>query len=220
MWVRAVAAALAVWCVSGTAMAAGYAETWNPPEAAGHAAKQSKKKTAANGKAGTGSKSVFKAGSKTPSKTASKAASSHVASGEHGARRVVSASGSGHKPAAHGAVTKVAPRSAGFKGPGASKFTPKTAVMALDKKPHAQLVKAKPGLAEPLRANLVQGGTAHPHAVKVTAKPGAAKPGAVKPAVSPAKVPPQSANVSAIPATPAAANPAAANSGSLPPILH
>ena len=37
MWVRAVATAVAVWCVSGAAMAAGYAEVWNPPEATGHA---------------------------------------------------------------------------------------------------------------------------------------------------------------------------------------
>ena len=33
MWVRAVAVALVVGCVSGAAMAAGYTEVWNPPEA-------------------------------------------------------------------------------------------------------------------------------------------------------------------------------------------
>lgn len=36
MWFRAVATAIAVWCASGAAIAAGYTEVWNPPEASAH----------------------------------------------------------------------------------------------------------------------------------------------------------------------------------------
>lgn len=36
MWFRAVATAVAVWCASGAAIAAGYTEVWNPPEASAH----------------------------------------------------------------------------------------------------------------------------------------------------------------------------------------
>ena len=68
MGVRAVAAgvAFAVWCVSGAAMAAGYAEVWNPPEASGHVTKPATKKTG-----------PVKVKSTAGSKVASKAASKH-----------------------------------------------------------------------------------------------------------------------------------------------
>ncbi|MFP3568978.1 hypothetical protein [Paraburkholderia sp. SIMBA_030] len=77
MWVRAVATAVAVWCVSGAAVAAGYAEVWNPPESTGHAAKHAKKTV-------DGSKLKSTAGAKTASK--------YAASGQHAARRVASTS--------------------------------------------------------------------------------------------------------------------------------
>ncbi|WP_176061052.1 hypothetical protein [Paraburkholderia sp. BCC1876] len=228
MWVRVVAAALAVWCVSGAAMAAGYAETWNPPEATGHAAKQAgKTKKVGKVKASGGSKAGSKAGAKVASsKTASKTASRHTASGQHGAQRVASASvtGKGGKPATRGAVKKVTARNGSAKGTvkalgtaGSKPRKPKAAVMAQGKKPHAQLVTAKSGQGKVTYANLVQGHATRPHAAKV-----AAKSAATKPAVAQANAPAQNANVSASPAAMAAtsSNPATAGSGSLPPILH
>ncbi len=199
----AVAAAVAVWCVSGAAMAAGYAEVWNPPEATGHVAKQaSKKPGAANAKSTAGSKSGAK----------------HVVGAQHAAPHVVaSASGHGIKPAPHGHVKTVAAKGAtktGARAAGAGKSQSKAAVMAQSKKPHARLAQAKPVQGKIVRANLVQGRTAHPHVVKVAAKTGAAKP-----TVSQAHVPAQSANVSASPSN-ATSNPAIASSGSLPPILR
>ena len=233
MWVRVAATALAVWCVSGAAVAAGYAETWNPPEATGHAAKQAgKTKPVGKVKASGGSKLGSKAGAKAASsKSASKTASGHTASAQHGAQRVASGSasvpGKGGKPATHGAVKKVTARNGSAKGtakalgttgskPGKSS-KPKAAVMAQGKKPHAQLVTARPAQGKVTHANLVQGHATHPHAAKV-----AAKSAATKPAVAQANVPAQNANVSASPAPMAAtsSNPATASSGSLPPILH
>lgn len=233
MWVRVAAAALAVWCVSGAAVAAGYAETWNPPEATGHAVKQVGKTTkVGKAKASGGSKAGAKVGAKAgtkvaSSKTASKAASRHAASGQHGAQRVasVSVSGKGGKPATHGAVKKVTVKGAtkgSVKALGTTgKPRPKAAVMAQQgKKPHAptaQLVTAKSGQGKVTHANLVQGHATHPQAARIAAKPAAAKP-----AVTQANAPAQTANVSASPTAMAAtsSNPATASSGSLPPILH
>ncbi|WCM23219.1 hypothetical protein NDK50_35305 [Paraburkholderia bryophila] len=237
MWVRVAATALAVWCVSGAAVAAGYAETWNPPEATGHAAKQAGKtkkvgKVKASGGSKVGSKASSKAGAKgAASKTASKTASRHTASAQHGAQRVASGSasvpGKGGKPATHGAVKKVTARNGSAKGavkalgttgskPGKSS-KPKAAVMAQGKKPHAQRVTARPAQGKVTHANLVQGHATDPLAAKV-----AAKPAATKPAVAQANAPAQNANVSASPApmTATSSNPATASSGSLPPILH
>ncbi|MFM0551370.1 hypothetical protein P0D69_10430 [Paraburkholderia sediminicola] len=197
MGVRAVAAgaALAVWCVSGSATAAGYAEVWNPPEASGHVAKPGKK-----AKSGAGSK------------TASKAASKHAAP------RVAAAAGHGNKPAAHASVNKVAVKGgtkSGINATHAGKTKSKAAVMAQSKKPHAQFVQTKAGQGKVVRANLaVPARQVHPQTAKVVAKTGAEKP-----AASPANVPAPSANVSANPAN-ATSNPATASSGSLPPILH
>ncbi|CAB3801698.1 hypothetical protein LMG28614_05466 [Paraburkholderia ultramafica] len=218
MWVRAVAAALAMWCVSDAAMAAGYTEVWNPPEASGHAAKPPKNKQgAARVKAGGG----LKAGSKVASKAGSKAkaGSKHMASVQHAAPQVASAAGAGHgdKRAAHGSVKKVAAKGTAKSGarlPAAGKPKEKAVVTVQAGKSHAQLAQAKPGQGKVVHANLVQSRTAHPHVVKVAAKNGAAKP-----AVSHMSAPAMSANVSAGPAD-AATNPATASSGSLPPIIH
>jgi hypothetical protein len=67
---RAVATAVAVWCASGAAMASGYSEVWNPPEAAAHG-----KHGAAKGRAKSAAKHVASAGA-AKSKTGVK----HVAS--------------------------------------------------------------------------------------------------------------------------------------------
>lgn len=95
MWVRVIATAVAVWCVSGAAMAAGYTEVWNPPEASGHSAKHAKKTTR---------------DAKVKSTAGAKAGSKHAAHDRHGAQRVASASKSGAGPSAHGSVKKVAAR--------------------------------------------------------------------------------------------------------------
>lgn len=197
MGVRAVAAgaALAVWCVSGAATAAGYAEVWNPPEASGHVTKPGKTVKPAAG-----------------SKAASKAASKHVAP------RVATATGHGSQPPAHASVNKVAAKGAtknGINATHAAKAGSKAAVMAQGKKPHAQLVQTKAEQGKVVHANLaVPARQAHPQAVNVAAKTSAAKPPA-----SHADAPAPSANVSANPAN-ATSNPATASSGSLPPILH
>jgi hypothetical protein len=193
MGVRAVAAgaALAVWCVSGAAMAAGYAEVWNPPEASGHVTKPGKKVKSSAG-----------------SKTASKAASKHVAA----------TTGHGNKPAAHASVNKVAAKGAAKSGISAThegKTKSKAAVMAQSKKPHAQFVQTQPRQGKVVHANLVvPARSVHSQTAKVAAKTGAAKPAA--PHVN---VPAPSATVSANPPN-ATSNLATAGSGSLPPILH
>ncbi|MGA9915751.1 hypothetical protein [Paraburkholderia sp.] len=202
MWVRAVATAVAVWCVSGTAMAAGYAEVWNPPESTGHTVKHAKKTT------GSG---------KTKSTAGAKRASKHAAKSQHGAQRVASASKGGAKPAAHGSVKKVSAKNVGHGGvvKGTGKTKSKSVVVAQGKKPHTQIAQAKPGQGRIMRANLVQGRTAHAHVVKVAAKTGPAKPAVVH-----TNAPAKAANVTASPAADTASNPATASSGSMPPILH
>lgn len=213
MRVRAAAgAALAVWCMSGPAVAAGYAEVWNPPEETGHITKQAGKKTGT----ATGAKST--AGSK----GASKAAPKPMAGAGHAAPSVASAHG--NKPSAHGSIRKVAASGvtkSKTQAAGANKTQRKAAGMTQSKKPHAQVVQAKPGQGKVVHANhLVQRRTAHPQAVKVTAKSDAAKPAASRVNVpAPSANPVASAKVDANPAN-ASSNPATASSGSLPPIIH
>jgi hypothetical protein len=111
-------------------------------------------------------------------------------------------------------VKKVAAKSAATRGAKApttaNKPKAKAAVMAQGGKPHAQLVRSKPGQGKVVHADLAQPRAAHPHVTKVAAKP-AAVPSANAPAMS--------ANVGAGSAD-AATNPATASSGSLPPIIH
>ena len=210
MWVRAVATAVAVWCVSDAAMAAGYAEVWNPPESTGHTVKHAKKTTGAG---------------KTKSTAGAKGASKHAAKSQHGAQRVAAASKSGAKPAAHGSVKKVSAKNANHGGvvkvnhsgvvKGAGKPKSKAAVLVQGKKPHAQIAQAKSGQGRIMRANLAQGHTAHAHVVKVAAKTGPAKPAVVR-----TNAPAKAANVTASPAADTTANPVTASNGSMPPILH
>lgn len=214
MWVRAVAAALAVWCVSDAAMAAAYTEVWNPPEASRHVAKPAKKKPgAAKVKAGGG----LKAGSKVPSKAGSK----HMASARHAAPRVMSTAGAGagrgNRLAAHGSVKKVAANGttkSGVRAAAVGQLKAKAVVTAQARKPHAQFAQSKPGQGKVMRADLVQSRAARPRAIKVAAKTSVAKP-----AVSHMNAPAPSANVGAGPVD-AATNPATASSSSLPPIIH
>jgi hypothetical protein len=197
MWVRAVAAALAVWCASGAAMAAGYTEMWNPPEASGHAGA---KKHATVGKVGH------------------KADAKHAAGVSHKATKVVAGAGHGDKPVAHGGVKKVAVK--GAKGDrkqlsaAANKGKPKTAVLAQAKKPHTPSAHTKAGQHVIARADA--GHPAHPHAVHVAAKSGPATAVASHPN---ATTPVASANFGGG-AADASTNPATASSGSLPPIIH
>jgi hypothetical protein len=196
MWVRAVAAALAVWCVSGAAMAAGYTEVWNPPEASRHAVgKPAKKKPGA-----------VKAPGKVKVGAGSKANPTRAARAQHKAPQVAAAR-HGDKPVAQGGVKKVAVKG-GVKQAGVGKdqpkARPKAAVIAQAKKPHARLVRAD--LSHPAR----------PHAIKVAAKTGAAKPAVSHPNVS---TPIASANYGGGSAD-VSTNPATASSGSLPPIIH
>jgi hypothetical protein len=202
MWVRAVATAVAVWCVSGVAMAAGYQEVWNPPEASAHGAKPARKAAGAGkGDPAAGSRAAAKSGSK------------HATSGRHTTQRIASSTQGGKKAATHGSVKKAAAKGATgvIKGPGAGKpkSPQKTAVMAQANKPHAQVAHAKSAQPKLVHANVAQDRPAHAHALEVAAKPAAPH------ATAPAK----SVNVSANPAD-AATNPATASSGSLPPILR
>ena len=179
MRVRAVAAALAVWCMSGAALAAGYAEVWNPPEATGHVAKATRNRPAAvkvkAGKGGKGTKGGIKAGSSAHVKQA--------AGARHGASHVA-ASGAAHggKLAAHGGgAKKVAANGSvkgGTKGSMRTAATGKThthgTLTAQGSKPrtqaHAQLVHAKPAQGKIMRANFAPDHTARPHVIKA-AKP-------------------------------------------------
>ncbi|MGN8111927.1 hypothetical protein ACTJLB_28430 [Paraburkholderia sp. 22098] len=79
MWVRAVATGIAVWCASGAAMAAGYTEVWNPPEASAHG-----KHGALSGQSVRGGKGATK----------SATAAGHLEkSTDHGASKRVAATG-------------------------------------------------------------------------------------------------------------------------------
>lgn len=213
MWVRAVAAALAVWGVSSAVMAAGYAEVWNPPEASGHvAAKPARKKPGVvKAKVGAGVRMDAAHGPRGPHKAA-KLASATV----HGAE----------KTATHGGAKKVSSRrtasgvrhlgvnTAVNSGTGVGNAKPKATVLARVKKPHPQLVRAKAPQGKVVRADLAH--PARPHAVGLVAKSRSARPAVSHPSVN---TPVASANFSSGSAN-ASTNPAMASSGSLPPILR
>ncbi|HZZ11345.1 MAG TPA: hypothetical protein VFE79_11705 [Paraburkholderia sp.] len=205
MWVRAVAAAVAVWCVSGVAVAAGYAEVWNPPEAAGHGAQHVKKtagKPVDGSHAGAGVKHGAKAGSK------------------HAGAQVASASKSGNKAAAHGNVNKVTTGKGPDKSaaPSAVKPKPKAkkpAVMVQTKKPRGQMAQteAKAPGSKRVPVSVAREQTARPEAVTMAAATG--------PSVSHTTMAasPMGTSVGASGSN-NMGNPATASSGSLPPILH
>ncbi|ASW02999.1 hypothetical protein [Paraburkholderia aromaticivorans] len=218
MGVRTVAAgaALAVWCMSGSAVAAGYAEVWNPPEETGHVTKQAGKKT------GTAVKGKSGAAAQGASMSAAKSGQKHVGA-RHAAPHVASTAAHGSQPSAHGNVKKVAAKGSaksGIKAAGANQTPSKAAAASHGKSRHAQVVQAKPGHGKVMHANLVQGRKTSPQTVKVAAKPDSAKPAASHVDVpAPSANAASSANVGATSAN-ATSNPATASSGSLPPLIH
>ncbi|MFT4069818.1 hypothetical protein [Paraburkholderia sp.] len=223
-----VAAALAVWCVSEAAWAAGYAEVWNPPEASGHVAKPARKKPAAvKVKTGAATRGAVKAGSGAHAKPIASVRheASHAAPGGAAHRSRLAAHGGGAKQvASHGSVKS------GLKGSMRTAVAGKThthgAVTAQAAKPHmqahTQLAHAKPAQGKVMRANFAPGHTARPHVLKAVAKPAVSRPTVSSAPVTPAAPtsPAESATVSNIVPMGAPANPATARSGSLPPIIH
>ncbi|EEA00669.1 conserved hypothetical protein [Burkholderia sp. H160] len=225
MRVRAVAAALAVWCVSEAALAAGYAEVWNPPEASGHAARQ------AHARKKPGAVKV-EAGAKGGVKAQAGAHAKQTASVQHGAPHHVASGGTGH-------VGKLSVRSCdleqlaasgnakgGVKGGarGGMKVaatgqhrTPASAT-ARHAQPHVQLAHANPAPGKVVHANFAAGHTGRPHVDKVAAKPAVSGANPTKPHVQTS--PDASANVSEIEPMGSEPNPATARSGSLPPMIY
>jgi hypothetical protein len=217
-----VAAALAVWCMSEVAMAGGYTEVWNPPEASGHVARQSsarKKPAAVKAKAGSTQKK-------------------QTASVRHGAPHVASGgAGHGGKLAAQGGKGKHLAAAGKVKGAGkgAGKGSVKVAA-AGQKRTHAgvttaqgakrtqphvqqtQLAHAKPAQGKVVRADFAAGRTARPHVERIAAKPAVSHANPIRPAVQ--RSSDGSANVSDIAPMGSVPNPATASSGSLPPIIH
>jgi hypothetical protein len=209
MWVRAVAVALIVGCVSGAAMAAGYTEVWNPPEASGHAVKPAKKRSGeVKGKAGGRLKEGAKPGMKPGSKAGSKAGSKHAAGGQHKAPKVASAAARGGRLPAHAGVKKVSAKG-GDKPSGARSIKPKAALVAQASKPRAQRLRAQGAEGKVIRANVDASHPVRPHAVKLASKPAVSHPNALAASANPGAA---QASVSA--------NPATASSGSLPPIIR
>jgi hypothetical protein len=156
MWVRAVAVVLVVGCVSGAAMAAGYTEVWNPPEASGHVVKPVKQRSGET-KVGTG------AGSK------------HAVGMQQKSPKHVAAAMRADRTAAHASVKKVSAK-AGVKQPGVSKVKPKAAMVAQANKPHVQRVRAQGKQGAVMHANLDSGRSARPHVSNVAAKPAVSHP--------------------------------------------
>jgi hypothetical protein len=223
MFVRAVAAAaaVAVWCVCGVAVAAGqatYKETWNPPEALGHPVRHAKKDVEASGHSAKHAKKTAEA-SGHPAKHAKKTAEAskkHLVDGDADKQTVASASNKRVKPV-HGKVQKVAAK-------GAVKGTVKHTASASGKTEQPKLAHH----AHADRAELARSGTGsvHPHAVKIAANHDSVRPAHSAAAMShdepdhaatDAAAPPTATG--AAPAGNADANPAIANSGSMPPIL-
>ncbi|MEX3637958.1 hypothetical protein [Paraburkholderia sp. BR14320] len=208
MRVRAVAAALAVWCVSQVASAAGYAEVWNPPEASGHVVRQAhaRKKPEAT-------KVKVKAGTRSGVKSKAGAHAQQAASVRHAAPHVASAGAShGGKVAAHGGGVKVA---ASSQNRSHATVAARTAQQA---QPHVQLAHAKPAQGKVVHVDFAAVHTARPHVDKVAVKPADSRANPIRPATQTS--PDTSANVSGVAPMGSVPNPATASSGSLPPIIH
>ncbi|MGF6917713.1 hypothetical protein [Paraburkholderia sp. 40] len=224
MRVRGVAAALAVWCVSEVALAAGYAEVWNPPEAGGHIAGGHVTQQAHARKKPEAVK--VKAGAKGGIKTKAGAHARQTASARHAATHVASASAAhGGKLAAHGNGVKRLVAGGNVKGgtkvaasgPNRSHATV-TAPTAKHAQPHVQLAHAKPAQGKVVHADFAAAHTARPHVDKVAAKPAISRANLIKPPVRTSSD--ASANVSDSAPMGSVPNPATASSGSLPPIIH
>ncbi|WP_233856388.1 hypothetical protein [Paraburkholderia sp. HD33-4] len=232
MRVRAVAAALAVWCVSEAAFAAGYAEVWNPPEASGHVASGHVTKQAHSRKKTQAVK--VKAGAKGGIKTKAGAHPQQTASVRHGVPHVASA-GAGHrgKLAAHGDGVKHLAAGGHVKGgvQGGMRGGMKVAASGQNRshgvvaaqaakhaQPHVQLAHAKPPQGKVVHADFPATRGARPRVDKVAAKPAVSRPNPIRPAVQTSSD--ASANVSDIAPMGSVPNPATASSDSLPPIIH
>ncbi|RZF26147.1 hypothetical protein EVC45_29540 [Paraburkholderia sp. UYCP14C] len=228
MRVRAVAAALAVWCVSEVALAAGYAEVWNPPEASGHVA-SGHVTTQAHARKKTQAVKV-KAGAKGGIKTKAGGHPQQTASVRHGVPHVASAgAGHGGKLAAHGGGVKHL--AAGGHVRGGAQGGMKVAASGQNRshgvvaaqgakhaQSHVQLAHAKPAQGKVVHADFPVTRGARPHVDKVAAKPAVSRPNPIRPAVQTSSD--ASANVSDIAPMGSVPNPATASSGSLPPIIH
>jgi hypothetical protein len=241
MFVRAVAvaAAVAVWCVCGVAVAAGqatYKETWNPPEASGHLVRHAKKTAEASGhparhvkKAAEASGHPVRRVRKTAEESGhparhvrktAEASKKHVAHGNADKQTVASASNKRVKPV-HGKVQKVAAK-------GAVKGTVKHTASASGRTEQSKFAHhAHADTAELARSGT---GSVHPHVVKTAANHESAR--LTRSAAAVSHAPDHAATDAAAPSTttgaapagnadadPAVANPAIANSGSMPPIL-
>ncbi|MBB5443222.1 MULTISPECIES: hypothetical protein [unclassified Paraburkholderia] len=212
MRVRVVAAALAVWCVSEVALAAGYAEVWNPPEASGHIASGHVTRQAHARKKPEAVK--VKAGAKGGVKTQTGAHARQTAGARHAATHVASAGAAhGGKLAAHGNGVKH------LVAGGNVKDGVKVAASGQNRS-HAivDAQAAKPAQGKVVHADFAAAHTARPHVDKVAAKPAISRANPIKPSVRTS--PDASANVSDIAPMGAVPNPATASSGSLPPIIH
>jgi hypothetical protein len=200
MWFRVAATAIAVWCVSGAAMAGGYTEVWNPPEASAH------------GKHGAGTGQSVRDG-KGASKTATKTG------GKHAAPRSASgvAAGRAEKSSKHGGVNHVTAAGANKASDAAGgKAKQKAAVVAQGTKARAHVVQTQPGQSKAMHADTVQSHAADAGPINDAGSRRTAA--ATSAAISPRSSAPVT-NAGAD-QTAAAGNPATARSGSLPPILH
>jgi len=198
MWFRAVATAIAAWCVAGAAVANGYAEVWNPPEAGAHARHGATKHLA--GKPAT----------KPTTKPATKKSGKHAGD-------VATATPAAHDGVRHGAGASVK-RTAAIVGGHAKRDGARG---ELARKPHAQIVRTKSGEARAVHADIARGHAVHRDAPKgaATAKGPARESQVAQPTAAQPKPHPQPVSAGAD-QTDAAADPATARSGSLPPILH
>ncbi|MGF6964084.1 hypothetical protein OKW43_001089 [Paraburkholderia sp. WC7.3g] len=228
MRVRAVAAALAVWCVSEVALAAGYVEVWNPPEASGHVASghvsrqaHARKKTeAVKVKPGAKGGIKTKAGAHAQLSASGRRAAPHVAPAGAGHSGKLAVHGDGVKHLAAGGKVRGDVKG-GMKvaasGQNRSHATV-TAQAAKHAPPRVQLARAKPAQGKVVSASFAAAHTARPHVDKVAAKPAVSRANPIRPAVQTS--PDASANVGDIAPMGSVPNPATASSGSLPPIIH
>ncbi|WMY11173.1 hypothetical protein [Paraburkholderia phenoliruptrix] len=193
MWFRAVATAMAVWCASGAAMANGYTEVWNPPQAGAHAGRG-----AAKGQGASGARTASKANTKIAAKHAAASAPAGRSKGKEGVKHAATRPGHESAGAVHDAKQK---RAAVAHADKSHTEAAKTA--------HAG--KSAADSSKAAHADAAQAGAAHGGAMTTgaTAKGTATQP---TPAVPAAPARADQAD--------AAANPATARSGSLPPILH
>ncbi len=198
MWFRAVATAIATWCIAGAAMANGYAEVWNPPEAGAHARHGAVKHQA----------------QKPPVNATTKSATKNA--GRH-AGYVAKANPAVRDGVRHGANGSVKGTAAVVGG----QAKQNGARVERARKPHAQIVRTKSGEARAVHADIARDHAVHRDALKgaVTGKSQVRKPATAKPGAAEPK--PRMLSVSAgADRADAAADPATARSGSLPPILH